>query len=84
MAKVEKLLPGKDGTVRAVVRTLNKAKRPVSLKGAVRQLYTLEVSSDAQKLNYLGHYYTSCVADQDVQGMKQHDLILNTTPENRL
>ena len=52
MAKVEKLLPGKDGIVRvAVVRTLDKAKRPVSLKRAIRQLYPLEVTSDVHEFN---------------------------------
>ena len=54
MAKVEKLLPGKDGIVRAaVVRTLDKAKRPVPLKRAIRQLYPLEVTSDVHELNQL-------------------------------
>ena len=77
MAKVEKLLPGNDGIVRAeAVRTLEKAKRPVSLKGTIRQLYPLEVTSDVHELNQLDvkseeddpkdipiHH----VADEDVQ-----------------
>ena len=54
MAKMEKLLPGKDGSVRAAsVRTLDKAKRPVLMKRAVRQLYPLEVTSDVHELNQL-------------------------------
>ena len=54
MAKVKKLLPGKDGIVRAaVVRTLDKAKRPVSLKRAIRQLYPLEVTFNVHQLNQL-------------------------------
>ena len=54
MAKVEKLRPGKDGIVRAaVVRTLDKAKRPVSLKRAIRTLYPLEVTSDVHIVHEL-------------------------------
>ena len=77
MAKVAKLLPGKDGTVRAaVVRTLDKAKRLVSLKRAIRPLYPLEVTSDAHELNQLdvkseeddSKDIPIChVADEDVQ-----------------
>ena len=76
MAKVEKLLPGKDGIVRAaVVRTIDKAKRPVSLKRTIRQLYPLEVTSDAHELNQLdvkseddSKDIPIChVADEDVQ-----------------
>ena len=52
MAKIEELLPGKDGIIRAaVVRTLDKSKRPILLKHALRHLYPLEVASDVRELN---------------------------------
>ena len=46
MAKIEELLSGKDGIVRAaVIRTLDKSKRPILLKLALRHLHPLEVTS---------------------------------------
>ena len=52
MAKIEELLPGKDGIVRAaVIRTLDKSKRPILLKRALKHLYPLEVTSDVRELN---------------------------------
>ena len=52
MAKIEELVPGKDGIARAaVIRTLDKSKRPILLKRALRHLYPLEVTSDVRELN---------------------------------
>ena len=52
LAKIEELLPGKDGIVRAaVIRTLDKSKRPILLKRALKHLYPLEVTSDVRELN---------------------------------
>ena len=77
MAKVEKLLPGKECIVRAAAgMTLDKAKRPVSLKQAIRHLCPLEVTSDVHELNQLDvkseeddskDTPTHIVADEDVQ-----------------
>ena len=47
LAKIEELLPGRDGTIRsAVVKVANDTRKPVLLKRVVQQLIPIEVRSD--------------------------------------
>ena len=49
MGRVERLLQGRDGVVRAAeVQTLDKSKRIVHLKPLLKKLYPLEVSADVE------------------------------------
>ena len=47
LAKIEELLPGRDGTIRsAVVKVASDTRKPVLLKRVIQQLIPIEVRSD--------------------------------------
>ena len=66
MGRVERLLQGRDGVVRAAeVQTLDKSKHIVHLKRPLKKLYPLEVRADVKEKDN-GEVAIRMVRDEDV------------------
>ncbi|XP_065054025.1 uncharacterized protein LOC135682870 [Rhopilema esculentum] len=76
MAKVTKLLPGKDGVVRAVeLLTSNSAKKHITIKRPIQKLYPIEIRSSSEVTEQDSEEpQITIVRDQDVP-----EIIVNKT-----